>query len=99
MSSVFESIMRGAEQALAYAENRADQEQYSAHVPGHVDVKAIRKGLGMTQVKFCAAFGFPLDTVKKWERGARQPEGSARAYLTVISRKPEAVREALAVAE
>ncbi|MGC2856488.1 helix-turn-helix domain-containing protein [Novispirillum sp. DQ9] len=95
MSSVFDSIMRGAEQALAYAEGRPEGEECIAHVPDQVDVKAIRKSLGMTQAMFCLVFGFPLDTVKKWERGARQPEGPARAYLTVISKKPDAVREAL----
>ena len=96
MSGIFDSIMRGAEESLAYADGRAEGGDYCAHVPRQVDVKGIRKKLGMTQVQFCRAFGFSLDTVKKWERGVRHPEGAARAYLAVIHKRPDAVQEALA---
>lgn len=96
MSDVFESIMRGATEALDYAEGRADENQFRAHVPEQVDVKAIRKRLDMSQSVFAAAFGFSIDAVKKWERGARRPEGPARAYLEVISKRPDAVFQALA---
>jgi putative transcriptional regulator len=59
------------------------------------DVKHIRTQLHMTQAKFSSAFGFSLDAIKHWEGGRRNPEVSARAYLTVISRNPEAVMRAL----
>jgi putative transcriptional regulator len=36
-----------------------------------------------------------VKTLTKWEIGERQPEGPARAYLTVIDRNPEAVERAL----
>jgi hypothetical protein len=58
-------------------------------------VKSIRKGLNMTQAGFSDAFGFSLDAVKHWEGGRRTPEASARAFLTVISRNPDAVISAL----
>ncbi len=66
------------------------------HVPAEVDVKAIRRRLGMTQAEFAAAFGFGLDAVQNWEQGRRRPEGAARAFLKVIDREPDAVRRALA---
>ena len=66
------------------------------HVPAEIDVKAIRRKLGMSQAQFAASFGFGLDAVQNWEQGRRPPEGAARALLKVIKRQPEAVRRALA---
>lgn len=95
MSSIANSIRRGLEQAVAYAEDRADRTKYRAHVPERVDVKAIRTKLGMSQLEFAANFGFSIYTVRHWEQGNRDPEGPARAYLHVIDREPRAVRRAL----
>ena len=93
MSKAGESILRGAREALAYA--RGERHGFVVHVPAHVDVKAIRKRLGLSQAKFVAEFGFALDAVKNWEQGRRQPDVAARAFLMVIERKPDAVRRAL----
>jgi putative transcriptional regulator len=65
------------------------------HVPARVDVKAIRRRLRMSQSEFARTFGFSLGTVQNWERGHRQPEGAARAFLTVIAHRPDVVVEAL----
>jgi putative transcriptional regulator len=51
--------------------------------------------LNMTQQEFALRFGIPIRTLQKWEQGAREPEGPARAYLTVIERIPEHVIAAL----
>ncbi|HUC63165.1 MAG TPA: helix-turn-helix domain-containing protein [Alphaproteobacteria bacterium] len=64
-------------------------------VPRDVDVRRIRRRLGMSQSQFARAFGFSLGTVQNWERGHRRPEGAARAFLTVIERQPEMVVAAL----
>ena len=66
------------------------------HVPDEIDVRTIRKKLGMSQRQFAASFGFGLDAVQNWEQGRRRPEGAARAFLKVIEREPDAVRRALA---
>src|SRR5713101_9219604 len=58
-------------------------------------VKIIRRALGLTQEQFAARFHIPLGTLRDWEQGAAQPDQSARAYLTVIAREPDAVAEAL----
>jgi putative transcriptional regulator len=58
-------------------------------------VKIIRRALGLTQEQFAARFRIPLGTLRDWEQGAVQPDQSARAYLTVIAREPDAVRKAL----
>jgi putative transcriptional regulator len=58
-------------------------------------VKVIRRALGLTQEQFAERFHIPLGTLHDWEQGAAQPDQSARAYLTVIARDPEAVDKAL----
>jgi putative transcriptional regulator len=60
-------------------------------------VKLIRRALGLTQEEFAGRFHIPLGTLRDWEQGAMVPDQSARAYLTVIARDPEAVRKALAL--
>ena len=93
----FESIMRGARQALEYA--KGSREGFVLHhvkVPKKVNVKAIRARLGMTQHQFATTFGIAERTLKSWESGERQPESYARVLLTVIDRNPAAVIEATA---
>ncbi len=63
-----------------------------------IDVRAIRRGAGMTQAEFAAAFEFSLRTLQEWERGAKKPSGPARTLLRTIKADPEAVRRALAAA-
>ena len=94
MSKAGESILRGAREALAFA--RGAREGFVVHVPEQVDVKAIRRRLGLSQRRFAERFGFKLDAVQNWEQGRRRPEGAARAFLRVIELEPEAVERALA---
>jgi len=61
-------------------------------------VKIIRRALGLTQEEFAKGFRIPLGTLRDWEQGAATPDRSARAYLTVIARDPDAVRRALSTA-
>lgn len=95
MSTVADSIRRGLEQAVVFADGAADENAYRIHVPEQIDVKAIRAKLDMTQEEFAGRFGFSVNTLRHWEQGTRQPEGPARAYLLVIDRAPQAVQEAL----
>lgn len=94
MSKAGERILRSARQALAYAGGAG--EGYVVHAPKHVDVRAIRQRLGLSQAQFAMRFGFALTAVQNWEQGRRRPEASARLFLTVIDREPEAVQRALA---
>ena len=71
-------------------------EPLTVHVPDHVDVRALRGRLGMSQARFAATFGFDIRTLQNWEQGHRRPEGPTRAYLKVIEHDPDAVRRALA---
>jgi putative transcriptional regulator len=95
---VADSIRRGLEEALAYAEGAADVSRYGVHIPEDIDVKAIRAKLDMTQEEFAGRFGFSINTLRHWEQGRRVPEGPTRAYLLVIDRNPKAVQKALRAA-
>lgn len=95
MSKVADSIRRGLQEAIVFAEGAADTNTYKVHVPKKIDVKAIRCKLDMTQEEFAGRFGFSVNTLRHWEQGSRQPEGPTRAYLLVIERAPTAVQEAL----
>lgn len=96
--SVAKSIRLGLRQAIAYGQGKAGKADYRVHVPKHLDVRAIRTKLGMTQEEFAAQFGFSVNTLRHWEHGKRQPEGPTRAYLLVIDRAPKTVQKALRAA-
>ena len=57
--------------------------------------KIIRRALGMSQEDFAARYHIPLGTLRDWEQGRAEPNQAARAYLTVIAREPDVVRNAL----
>lgn len=63
-----------------------------------VDVKEIRQRLRLSQPEFAERFGFSIGAVRHWEQGSRSPSGPTLILLSVISRSPDAVREAVAAA-
>ena len=91
----FHKIAKGLREAIAISKGKADPATYRVHIPAEIDVKAIRRDLGVTQAEFAARFGFPITCVRDWEQGRSRPDSAVRAYLIVIQRKPDAVREAL----
>jgi putative transcriptional regulator len=93
MATIFEDMMTGLNEVDGFLAGEGTG--YKVSVPAEIDVKAIRKKLKMTQSRFSDTFGFSLDAVKHWEGGRRTPESSARAFLTVIARNPNAVIAAL----
>lgn len=57
--------------------------------------KIIRRALGLSQEDFAAHYHIPIGTLRDWEQGRVEPDQAARAYLRVIAREPEMVRDAL----
>jgi len=94
----FDKIMAGLAEVAEILEGRADPSSYRIHIPAEIDVKAIRKGLGLTQEAFANQYGFSVGTVRDWEQGRTVPEPSSRAYLKAISKEPEAIARALELA-
>ena len=94
MSNFFESIKQGLTEAVDYSEGNV--KHATVHKFDPVDVKAIRSNVHMTQREFAANFGISLGTLRHWERGDRTPRGPALVLLTVLSKNPSAVIQALA---
>ena len=96
MSDIGKSLIQGAIEALEYSKgNHNGCKVHKVTVPMQIDVASIRNELHMSRNQFCETFGFSIRTLEKWERGERTPEAPARAYLTVISKNPNAVVDAL----
>jgi putative transcriptional regulator len=77
---------------LAQIRHNETNHQYT---PPGVDVAHLRKRIGMTQAQFAKRFGFPVATLRHWERGDRKPRGAALVLLNVIARNPRIVLDAL----
>ncbi|MFO1433360.1 MAG: helix-turn-helix domain-containing protein [Candidatus Competibacteraceae bacterium] len=94
MTKAFESIKQGLEEAITHARGRP-VEAVVHEIPASIDVKAVRKQVGMTQEQFAASFGISLGTLRHWERGDRIPRGPALVLLRVVAKEPRAVLRAL----
>lgn len=99
MTTAGNRLVRAAKEALAFAEGVADRTEFRIHVPAEIDVKALRRRLGLTQAEFSARYGFNIGRLRDWEQGRSSPDGAMRAYLKVIEREPAAVERALVAAE
>jgi putative transcriptional regulator len=99
MTKAGDRLIAAMTQAVEIMEGRADPSTYRVHNFDPIDVKAIRAKSGLSQAKFALRYGFPLETLKKWEQKTRRPNGAALVLLRVIDRSPEAVEAALEAAE
>ncbi|MGD0135145.1 MAG: helix-turn-helix domain-containing protein [Bryobacteraceae bacterium] len=86
-------LIEGMKLVLAHQRGRVELEPVG---PKPIDVKAIRKRVKMSQAEFSRTYGISKRALQEWEQGGRQPDSAARAYLTVIAKKPAVVRRALA---
>ena len=87
--NVAESLIKGAEEALAIA--KGELEPAAVYVPETVDVAAIRKKQNLSQAAFASRFGLSVGTVRDWEQSRRSPDRAALILLSVIDREPDAV--------
>lgn len=94
MSAAGDRILRSVRAARAFARGEMT-EGFVVHTPESVDVKAIRKKLGLSQKAFAQRFGLSAAAVREWEQQRRQPDLAARVLLKVIAHNPEIVVEAL----
>jgi len=87
--------MQRHQAAINDPDARPLSEQDFARMKRTPQVKIIRRALGLSQDDFAARYHIPLGTLRDWEQGRVEPDQAARAYLKVIAREPETVREAL----
>src|SRR5947208_13531891 len=96
MTPLGKRLISAAKEARAIARGTATPSTYNVHVPPAIDVKQLRRRLGMSQDEFAGRFGFKAARIRDWEQGRSSPDGAVRAYLLVIAREPSAVERALA---
>jgi putative transcriptional regulator len=85
----FDRMAEGLNEVLAIA--RGEAQPARLHIPGEIDVKAIRAKLSLSQSGFAALFGFTMNQIRDWEQGRSRPLGGVRAYLMIIERDPTLV--------
>ena len=96
MARAFDSIKQGLNEAITNAKSKNPKaEGIKLYQPQAVDVSSLRRRLNLTQEQFAARFGFPVTTLRHWERGDRSPSGASLVLLNVIDRNPAAVLQAL----
>jgi putative transcriptional regulator len=95
MSTAYESIMQGLNEALDHAQGKeASARVHAIEVPV-VDVAAIRAQTGLSQSAFARSIGVAKGTLLNWEHRRRQPTGPAQVLLAMIARRPSLVSELL----
>ena len=73
------------------AGHRPPSRTYDIHPP---EIRVVRERLDVSQGEFAVMIGVSTRTLQNWEQGRRQPEGPAKALLTIASRNPSAVLDA-----
>jgi len=95
--NVADELVEAMREAAAIAQGEAEPAAvHQFALPLDVDVWAVRAGTGLSRAEFARRFALDPRALQDWEQGRRRPDRAARAYLTVIARRPEAVDEALA---
>jgi putative transcriptional regulator len=85
----FDKIAAGLTEALEIA--RGNAKPTKLYVPAEINVRGIRKKLGLSQDDFAQEFGFTINQIRDWEQGRSRPLDGLRAYLMIIERNPQAV--------
>jgi len=93
MSKAADRIMQGLREAAAHARGEKVP-GLRLHIPRAVDVSAVRRRTGLSQVAFSQQIGVSPGTLRNWEQGRRAPEGPA-VLLALLSRNPRIVEELL----
>jgi putative transcriptional regulator len=93
--SVGERIIEGLQEAVAWTKGENQRARVTlVHVP-KVDVRAVRRKMGLSQTQFATKFGFPPATLRNWEQGRAHPDAPTRVLLAVIAKHPDAVEDVL----
>ena len=90
MSGVYESIMRGLNEAVEDAKSSEAKlkkrvvtivpvKEYNAK-----EVQSIRKATGFSQKLFASYMGVSAKTVEAWEAGTNRPSGAASRILSMM---------------
>lgn len=95
--SIGPELIVSMKEALAIGQGKVKPARVTTFKPSIAfEVRKIRPATGLSRAEFARRFALDPRALQDWEQGRRRPDRAARAYLTVIARKPKAVEEALA---
>jgi putative transcriptional regulator len=78
--NVADELVAAMGEALAIARGEAvPAATHIVETVPEIDVRALRRRLGLSRDQFARRFRFPARTVQEWEQGRRRPDQSARA--------------------
>jgi len=92
---VGQRIIEGLEEAIAWSRGESDRVRATVVTVPEIDVRQVRRRMGLSQTEFATKFGFPPATLRNWEQGRATPDASTRVLLAVIAKHPEAVEDVL----
>ena len=93
--SAFESVSKGLEEALAFANGGLASAKVHEVSVAEVDVAQVRQRTGLSQAEFAESIGVAKGTLLNWEHGRRHPTGPAQVLLALIAKKPSVVQDLL----
>jgi len=93
--NVFKKISEGAKEAIAIEKGELTPARSTVYFGPH-GIKQIRTKLSMSQREFSDRFGIPIETIRHWEQGRRQPDRAAMAFYRMLDKQPEAALQAFA---
>jgi putative transcriptional regulator len=93
--SVGRRIIEGLEQSIAWTRGDNGSVRVTLTQVPDVDVRKVRRKMGLSQVQFAAKFGLPPATLRNWEQGRARPDAPTRVLLAVIAKHPETVEDVL----
>jgi putative transcriptional regulator len=88
-------IIEGLEEAIAWSRGESDRVRVTVVTIPEIDVRQVRRRMGLSQTEFATKFGFPPATLRNWEQGRATPDAPTRVLLAVIAKHPEAVEDVL----
>lgn len=95
--SIGPELIESMKEALAIVQGKVKPARVTTFKPSiALEVRKIRAATGLSRAEFARRYALDARALQDWEQGRRRPDRAARAYLTVIARRPKAVEEALA---
>jgi putative transcriptional regulator len=92
-------ILEGLDQAIAWSEGKKIGARVTPGLSPRIDVRELRRQMGLSQAQFATRFGLPPGTLRNWEQGRATPDAPTQVLLAVIARHPEAVEDSLRAAK
>lgn len=94
-ATVGQRVIEGLEEAIAWSRGQRGRVHVTVATVPEIDVRKVRRQMGLSQTQFATKFGFPPATLRNWEQGRAAPDAPTRVLLAVIARHPEAVEDVL----